>query len=105
MGRSKKGSGVGSLIVLVVAVGLYLENPGMGNKVFVFIGCAMLLLIVFSALASRPVKCGVCGMAIDGKAHGLVVDGKRSTVCSSCAKHIRSQVSRDAVKRKFGGAN
>ena len=104
MRRKKEAGGCGCLLVLALAMGAFgylKDNPGAWK----YVGIGVLAFIAFGAIlgyANRPCSCAVCGSEITGKDHDFMIDGKEAKVCTSCARNLRSRISKAAVKAKFG---
>lgn len=111
MKRKKEaaGCGCGSIVAFLILVGVVVEfwkNYGTWGRVGAVALAVVIMLFIIASIAQlfmpEP-KCAVCGSPIgDGKAHGFLIDGQESEVCTGCARHLRSKISKAAVKAKFG---
>ena len=50
-----------------------------------------------------PTKCGLCESPLKRKSYGAVVNGRRLTICPTCAADLARRKSRDAIDRLVAG--
>lgn len=95
MGRSKKMSAYGCLLLLGLAgVGYLFSRHWMAGVI------ALGLFVFVIMKANAP--CGVCGNTIKKSSYTWTIDGKEKRVCPKCNQTLESRQSKSATSKLLG---